>query len=639
MKLLTKALFIIAFSLGLPIYGMGSGGGANWGYEGAEGPSNWGNLSTGYATCKTGLSQSPIDISHTVKVNLGSHEFDYRDSPLKIINNGHTIQVNVGPDSHMRINGKTYQILQFHFHSPSENIKDGHPFAMEAHLVHKNDAGELAVVGVFMKEGASNPFIETLWHNLPDSINHEKVVPGVMVNPAELLPANGSYYHFSGSLTTPPCSEGVQWYVMKSPIEVSADQIRTFVSMVSHNARPIQPIGDRTVIEVTSGRVVFAQISTAQAAPAVHAPAVHAPAPVAHAPTAAVHTAAAVSDHGPATDDSHSVKKRRTTSRSSDEGHGEEAEPQGHTQEAQVEDFNSSFIWVAAIGGLIALALLLLIFRGSGIGLIDRMKIGGRVSFVIAVLIVAMAGVSGYGIIKMGHIGEELEGIAEQDIPMIELLTAIVEHQMEMTIWFERGLLRGELSDIDGIQESMEEIDILGGKVGKEIKNGEKVAEEAARAARTDEGRAEFEGIVTQLEKIEKENDEFEGHVFEVLELMLEGKKHEAEALIEKVEHEGDQVVHEIEQLLNEVEAFTNRAAKTAEHDEQNARKMMLLITGLATIIGIALGTLVCRGINSALRGVSEAVGTVASASEQLSSSSEELSQGATEQAASVEEA
>lgn len=194
--------------------------GPHWGYEGKERPRQWGSLSPDFATCDSGRAQSPIDIRDTVKADLGKLEFDYRADPLRIINNGHTIQVN---------------------HQGGSAIRIGSAYPMEMHLVHKNARGELAVVGVFMQSGKSNKLIEDLWRHLPRELNHEKNVRKIEANPAALLSANGAYYHFIGSLTTPPCTEGVQWYVLKEPIEVSNGQVEQFVKAIGHNAWPVLP--------------------------------------------------------------------------------------------------------------------------------------------------------------------------------------------------------------------------------------------------------------------------------------------------------------------------------------------------------------------------------------------------------------
>ncbi len=276
MNLLYKLLIII-FALGVISfnaeaatqggYGSGSGGpGAHWGYTGEGGPEHWGDISPEFSVCKTGMAQSPIDISSTVKSDLGNIEFDYRSTPLKVLNNGYTIQANYTSDSFIKAGDKTYKLLQFHFHSPSENTRLGKHYSMEAHLVHKNGQGQLAVVGVFIKKGAHNPFIQTIWDNIPGEVNRENVVNHTGINAAQLLPKNGSYYHFDGSLTTPPCSEGVNWNVLKTPIEASEAQINKFLSIVGPDARPVQPLHGRGVIEVNTGNIVFTQIASTHTA-------------------------------------------------------------------------------------------------------------------------------------------------------------------------------------------------------------------------------------------------------------------------------------------------------------------------------------------------------------------------------------
>ncbi len=231
----------------------------HWGYKGDGGPGNWGKLSDEYSVCASGKSQSPINIpkSGILEVDTGGIKFDYNVSPLKVLNNGHTIQINCAPDSSIKIGAKTYKLLQFHFHSPSENMVGGSHHRMEAHLVHKNDDGQLAVVGVFIKEGKENNFIKTLWDNIHIEVGHENVVKDVSINPADLLPENGSYYHFSGSLTTPPCSENVNWNVLTTPIEASKNQISKFLLLVGENARPVQSVNNRSLIQINTGDIDF----------------------------------------------------------------------------------------------------------------------------------------------------------------------------------------------------------------------------------------------------------------------------------------------------------------------------------------------------------------------------------------------
>jgi carbonic anhydrase len=218
-----------------------------WSYEGEEGPTHWGNLKPDYVTCKLGKLQSPIDIRDAKKATLPSIQFNYKPSPLKIINNGHTVQINYAPGSFMTVGDKRYELRQFHFHHPSEEQVNGKAYDMVIHLVHADTEGHLAVVAVLVKSGSANPLIRRLWENLPKLEGKEESASGVEVNAAELLPKSLGYYTFAGSLTTPPCSEGVTWFVLQTPIEVSADQVAAFAKLYPHNARPTQPSNGRSI--------------------------------------------------------------------------------------------------------------------------------------------------------------------------------------------------------------------------------------------------------------------------------------------------------------------------------------------------------------------------------------------------------
>ncbi len=222
-------------------------GPVHWTYEGQTGPEHWGDLSPEFAACKEGKRQSPVDITGVVTADLEDISFDYKASPLKIINNGHTIQVNYAKGSSITIGGKKYDLLQFHFHSPSEHTVNGKHYDMVAHLVHKSNDGQLAVVAVFMKKAGQNDFIRTLWSNLPSEEGHEKTVSSVKINVKDLLPANKSYYSYHGSLTTPPCSETVSWYILKTPVEVSGSQVSTFTSLFKKDIRPVQALNGRVI--------------------------------------------------------------------------------------------------------------------------------------------------------------------------------------------------------------------------------------------------------------------------------------------------------------------------------------------------------------------------------------------------------
>ena len=244
-----KALLLSALSFAFvaPVMAAdGHGGSANWGYTGAIGAHKWGELSAEYEACRKGVQQSPINISKYMQEAMPALAMTYQPTPLEVVNNGHSVQVNYGPGSGFQINGKTYQLLHFHFHTPSEHYIDGAPYPMELHLVHKAEDGTLGVVGVLMKVGAHNPVIEGIWQNVPKA-GSTKRVDSVAINATELLPSSKSYYAYDGSLTTPPCTEGVKWHVLKEPIELSAAQLTAFQSVFPVNARPIQALGERIV--------------------------------------------------------------------------------------------------------------------------------------------------------------------------------------------------------------------------------------------------------------------------------------------------------------------------------------------------------------------------------------------------------
>jgi carbonic anhydrase len=204
-------------------------------------------MSKEFSLCGSGKEQSPIDIRGAQTTNLPAIQFDYKADSLEILNNGHTIQVNRATGSSISVEGEEYELLQFHFHSPSEDTVDGKLFPMEMHLVHKNTKGQLAVVGVFFKTGAENATLEKAWSHMPHHAGDNEKDEAVSLNAANLLPTDRGYYSFEGSLTTPPCSEGVKWMVLKTPIEASKKQIEQFVHVVGANARPVQPLHDRKV--------------------------------------------------------------------------------------------------------------------------------------------------------------------------------------------------------------------------------------------------------------------------------------------------------------------------------------------------------------------------------------------------------
>ena len=214
----------------------------HWGYEGDNGPEHWGDA---FPVCGKGKKQSPLNIIGPFEKSKETLSVDYKEGPLKMLNNGHTIQVNVEPGSSLTIGKESFDLLQFHFHRPSEEQIDGKNASMVAHFVHKSKEGKLAVIGVMLNEGKDSAAIKTLWANLPPKEGEEFLPAKVMFNPASMLPKDMGFYNYEGSLTTPPCTEGVQFYILKSPVDISKQQLAKFPFKL--NARPVQSLNGRKI--------------------------------------------------------------------------------------------------------------------------------------------------------------------------------------------------------------------------------------------------------------------------------------------------------------------------------------------------------------------------------------------------------
>lgn len=216
----------------------------HWGYEGDIGPANWASLSQEFAICEAGVEQSPIDIESvdTEAADIIDPALSWQAADLEIINNGHTIQANVPKGSTSELDGQTYDLIQFHWHRPSEHTVDGEPFAMELHFVHASVEGNLAVLAVLLEKSDANSLYDTLWEHLPEAGETNLLSD---VDFSRLLPDDLTTYVYAGSLTTPPCSEGVAWNIFATPAGISAEQMEAFP--YDGNARPTQPLNDRSV--------------------------------------------------------------------------------------------------------------------------------------------------------------------------------------------------------------------------------------------------------------------------------------------------------------------------------------------------------------------------------------------------------
>ncbi len=237
----------------MPLSGVPAGHGisghdVHWAYGGDTGPESWAQLKPEFQQCAVGKRQSPIDIRDSIAVQLDPIQFDYHPSAFRVIDNGHTVQVNVEPGNSITVQGRRYDLQQFHFHRPSEERINGRQFEMVAHLVHKDVEGKLAVVAVLMDQGKAHPLVQQVWNNLPLEKNIEQPAL-VQMDLKALLPEQQQYFTYMGSLTTPPCSEGVLWMVMKQPAAMSREQIAIFSKLYPMNARPIQSASGRLIKE------------------------------------------------------------------------------------------------------------------------------------------------------------------------------------------------------------------------------------------------------------------------------------------------------------------------------------------------------------------------------------------------------
>lgn len=229
---------------------------AHWGYEGEGAPEHWGSLSAEFATCDAGKHQSPIDLTDAVPIDEAGIErrlgeavltAGQRARVMDLVDNGHTVQITNDVPLSMQLSDTTYELAQFHFHSPSEHTIDGEHAQLEVHFVHKSAAGELAVVGILVDEGEHDPIWDAVIAAFPDKAGGRRHVENLELDVNDLRPLPQHYYRYEGSLTTPPCSEGVQWIVMAEKRQISAEQMATVVALLHNNNRPVQALGDRQI--------------------------------------------------------------------------------------------------------------------------------------------------------------------------------------------------------------------------------------------------------------------------------------------------------------------------------------------------------------------------------------------------------
>ncbi len=223
--------------------------GGHWGYTGEGAPEHWGALDPTYALCAAGANQSPIDLTGLIESELEPISFNYTGLVTEIVHNGHAIQAEYTAGSTMTVNGKIFTLKQFHFHTPSENLINGKHFPIEAHFVHADTDGNLAVIAVMYNIGKENAELKKIWQQMPVEAGKKRGMAS-QVRANHMMPENKEYYRFNGSLTTPPCTEGVLWLVMKNPVSVSEAQVKQLAKALKHpNNRPIQPLNARPILQ------------------------------------------------------------------------------------------------------------------------------------------------------------------------------------------------------------------------------------------------------------------------------------------------------------------------------------------------------------------------------------------------------
>ncbi len=223
-----------------------------WGYEVDDGPDIWGQLSPEYELCSVGIHQSPIDLVNPISAKLSPITFNYQSTSLNVQNTGQTIQVAYPKGSWIEVDGTKYHLIEFHFHAPSEHTVAGEKSDMEMHLVHKSEDGTLAVIGLLIKSGDINTAFNLFWAYLPPVSGEPKQIENITLNASDLLPSKKHTYRYNGSLTTPPCTEGVKWFVLTTPIEMSEAQIAAFKAIFNGNNRPVQPLNGRELLTDTT---------------------------------------------------------------------------------------------------------------------------------------------------------------------------------------------------------------------------------------------------------------------------------------------------------------------------------------------------------------------------------------------------
>ncbi len=579
--LLRAVMFTVIMTVGY-LFASGS---AHWSYSGHEGPANWGDLSGDYGQCQVGNAQSPINITRTASSSRSGIEFDYSDTPLSIVNNGHTIQVNYSKDSFVRINGVVYKLLQFHFHSPSENAVKGSLYDLEMHLVHQASDGTLGVVGVLFKAGKKNQVIENIWKKMPRSKGSVDV--DAYINAANLLPKNGSYFYWQGSLTTPPCSEGVEWHLLTTPLTVSKAQVKAFGSLFGPNNRPLQPLNGRSVEKVNGGIISMKPLAAFYSGP-----------PASHG-----------GGHGDKNGKKHTSKKKPRKSK--DHSRAGSASHSGESTSVMTIE-----AWTSLILGSVIILLLVLVSNGKTVlaTYINDMHTKAKIYLLAGSLLFLIVLTISISIYKMNLIGTEIVDISERDIPLTEAMTGLTFHQLEMAINFERVRYHASANEKNEMEHSIEVFEKEEEEANEKLELADQIIDKAIEEAVHYDDKQEFIQLNETLHDIKEERIDFEERVDEIFTLFHAGKFNHAQELSNEIEEVEERIDHEIEALVEEVEKFTEEAAMHAEHLEQSSIVTLIILAIVAFLISILLSWVIVKSITKTLKSIIDETETISSA-------------------------
>ncbi|MCB1321430.1 MAG: carbonic anhydrase family protein, partial [Leptospiraceae bacterium] len=613
---------ISVFLISVPM--MAEGEGAHWSYTGDTGPEYWGQLDEAFQRCESGMRQSPVNIVGAEDPEeVTPIQFDYRAVDTSVVNNSHTIQVKYEEsESFIRVHESLSELIQFHFHSPSENLIEGESFPLELHFVHQNDTGKITVIAVMIAEGKSNPVLESIWSATPRSPGEKEI--GTSLNAADLLPQSGSYYTFRGSLTTPPCTENVEWYVLTEPIEASRAQIDTFVDIIGENNRPAQPLNGRELHLVQAGQIQFTHI---------------------------------------------------------------EADGSSGNNLQDLDFAGGGFGPILLItGGLILVLIgLALIFRKVGLRILDGFRLRTKIFSMIGMLLVLYLTVSAFSVRTLYQTDDSIYLNLSYNIPIERNVVLSTESHLIQAIWFERALQAGRQGDMAAVRSNEKNFEEYVDHFDSAMNNAIEIAVRSQSVVSSDRIGI-YKDIEAKLHKLNEQHEKYTVEARSIIERVKQGDADAVGGRVESLHRLQDRFDKDLENFILEMGEFTEENTIVTRNATHEALDIVIILTIISFVLGILFSLLVTSSILRQLGGEPATLARIAerisrgdltvelksdskentglfasiiamvdkltsiissvrnhaeslsSASEEVSSTAQSMSQGSSEQAASVEE-